>query len=63
MTIEQALDMIQVEPTIDWEPLYLLPWGVTHAELGVLATFQHESEANAYRLFVVNRMLNPLFTN
>lgn len=56
MTLYKALNLIQVEPSINDDNV----WYVTHPDQGVLAQFWSEERASEYRLAEVNRLCNPL---
>lgn len=57
-TIPEALEEIQIEVDIENSPLPNW-YGVSNTE-GVIAYFGNESDACAFRLSYINRLLNPI---
>lgn len=62
MTLNDALEYVDVDPPGLWEnPLVeLIPdwWGVSTNDAGIIAYFQNERDACAFRLMLINMILN-----
>lgn len=54
----QVMHKGQADPgVVDWWP-ESLPWAVTRSCRGVVALFSREPEANAFRMLLVNMLMN-----
>lgn len=63
--LDEALDEVQVMHRGQADPAAVegwwpgnMPWAVTLSNPGVIAIFNNEKDANAFRLLLVNSMLN-----
>lgn len=59
MTLDEALDEISIEPIVEEHYIpHMSGWYPVSDKLGICAYFPTETQACAYRLFLINVLLN-----